>query len=46
MPQPLPIVSAITPSTFGNAAKASGCVSRSKRLAIARAAVAEQLTLV
>ena len=46
MPQPVPCVSATTPSTFGNAASAAGLVWREKWSAIARAAVAEQFTLV
>jgi len=45
MPQPLPWVSATTPSTFGNAAKADGLVVREKWSAMARATVAEQFTL-
>ena len=46
MPQPVPWVSATTPSTFGKAASAAGLVCREKWSAIARAAVAEQFTLV
>jgi hypothetical protein len=45
MPQPVPWVSATTPSTFGNPASADGLVWREKWSAMARAAVAEQLTL-
>ena len=46
MPQPVPCVSATTPSTCGNAASACGLVWREKWSAMARAAVAEQFTLV
>ena len=45
MPQPVPWVSATTPSMFGKSCSASGLVWREKWSAIARAAVAEQLTL-
>ena len=45
MPQPVPCVSAMTPSTLGKSASASGKMSRRKRSAIARATVAEQFTL-
>ena len=45
MPQPVPWVRATTPSTFGKAASAAGWFWREKWSAMARAAVAEQLTL-
>ena len=45
MPQPVPCVSATTPSTFGYASSAFGLSWREKWSAIARAAVAEQFTL-
>ena len=46
MPQPVPWVSATTPSTFGIVGQRLGLVLREKWSAMARAAVAEQLTLV
>jgi len=46
MPQPVPCVNATTPSTWGKAASAWGLVWREKWSAMARAAVAEQFTLV
>ena len=45
MPQPVPCVSATTPSTLGKPASASEWFRREKWSAIARAAVAEQFTL-
>jgi hypothetical protein len=42
----MPWVSATTPSTLGKSASASGRTSRRKWSAMARAAVAEQFTLV
>ena len=45
IPQPVPWVSATTPSTFGKLARAAGLLRLEKWSAMARAAVAEQFTL-
>ena len=45
MPQPVPWVRATTPSMWEKSASAAGFVWREKCAAMARATVAEQLTL-